>query len=68
MVCLGAVQFTLVLNAVALMGFGVFFSLGCDNHKVAGVTVPYPSAHRLTAFYNDLKGDMQRFFTKLIKK
>jgi len=54
MVCLGAVQFTLVLNAVALMGFGVFFSLGCDNHKVAGVTVPYPSAHRLTAFYNDL--------------
>ena len=42
----GAIQFTLVLNAIALMCFGVFFSLGCDNHKVAGITVPYPSAHR----------------------
>ena len=37
----GAIQLTLVMNLIALASFGVFFCLGCDNVRIAGVTEAY---------------------------
>jgi len=37
----GAIQLTLVMNLIALGSFGVFFCLGCDNVRMAGVTENY---------------------------
>jgi len=37
----GAIQLTILLDALALIGCGFFFFLGCDNLKIAGATFPY---------------------------
>ncbi|KAK3087583.1 hypothetical protein FSP39_007828 [Pinctada imbricata] len=37
----GAIQLTLLLNALALVGFLSFLTLGCKNLKIAGATIPY---------------------------
>nr|KAG5698557.1 hypothetical protein BaRGS_027068 [Batillaria attramentaria] len=45
----GALQFVLALNCLAIGGFGIFFFLGCDNHRIAGATLPYfnSSGHKI---------------------
>lgn len=47
----GAIQLTLLLNTISVTGFGLFFFLGCDNLKMAGVTVPFHNSSDTT---NDL--------------
>ncbi|KAJ8305036.1 hypothetical protein KUTeg_017412 [Tegillarca granosa] len=42
----GAIQLTLLLDGLALVGFILFLVLGCDNLKIAGATFPYH------AYYN----------------
>ncbi|CAD5121282.1 DgyrCDS9812 [Dimorphilus gyrociliatus] len=37
----GAIQLTLAVNIVILMGFLVLFTLGCDNPNLAGITSRY---------------------------
>ena len=37
----GAIQLTIVLDGLALLGCVFFFFLGCDNLKIAGATFPY---------------------------
>lgn len=37
----GAIQLTILLDLLALIGCVFFFFLGCDNLKIAGATFPY---------------------------
>ncbi|XP_053381790.1 solute carrier organic anion transporter family member 5A1-like [Mercenaria mercenaria] len=37
----GAIQLTILLDLLALIGCGFFFFLGCENLKIAGATFPY---------------------------
>ncbi|KAK7091377.1 solute carrier organic anion transporter family member 5A1-like [Littorina saxatilis] len=45
----GALQFVLGLNFLAVMGFVIFFFMGCDNQRIAGATLPYfnSSGHKI---------------------
>lgn len=43
----GAAKFVLTTNIVCLVGYVLFFFLGCPNPNLAGGTVPYPSGEGL---------------------
>jgi hypothetical protein len=40
----GAIQLTLLLDSMALLGFLSFLVLGCENPKIAGATFPYQAS------------------------
>ena len=37
----GALQFIIILSVLGLASFSLAFILGCNNTKIAGITVPY---------------------------
>ena len=38
----GAAKFVVFTNLLCLIGYGLFFFLGCENPNLAGATTPYP--------------------------
>ncbi|CAH8449035.1 unnamed protein product [Dicrocoelium dendriticum] len=44
----GAIRFVLIINTVIIGCITSFFFLGCDNLRIAGVTVDYPSIGHFT--------------------
>jgi len=43
----GAAKFVVITNILCLVGYVLFFFLGCPNHNIAGATVAYPGTTEL---------------------